>query len=132
MQFAFSEVISKFSNDLGVNKLEIVETFNKPDSSQIIGGTIISVKNFGPFHLLVTFEMDGLLVRFMNAYKIFPKLIENDIKKSKPLDILSEFMDKFGLEKDIPGVGKKKIFVDVQRKTFFQGILDIEKYNSAV
>lgn len=132
MQFAFSEIINRFSDALGVTKFEIVETFNKPDSSSILGGTNISMKNFGNFHVLITFQMDNDIVRFMNAYRIYPQLFQKDLRKMKADAVLFEFMEAFGIEKEIPGIGKKKIFADPQRKAFFQGILDIDKYSNAV
>jgi len=132
MQFAFSEIINKFSDILGVTKFEIVETFNKPDSSSILGGTIISMKNFGNYYVLITFEMDANVVRFMSSFKVYPQLLDRDIKKMNAEDVMFEFMEKFGIEKEIPGVGMKKIYSDPQRKMFFQGILDIDKYTNAV
>ena len=132
MQFAFSEIINRFSDALNVTKFEILETFNKPDSSTVLGGTNISIKNFNNFHVLVTFQMDNDLVRFMNAYKIYPQLLQKDLKRMKADAVLFEFMETFGVEKDIPGVGMKKIYADPQRRTFFQGILDIDKYSNAI
>jgi|SRR3989344_1119431 len=132
MQFAFSQIIDRFSNALGVSKFEIAETFNKPDKSSILGGTTISLKNFGNSYVLITFGIDGQIVRFENAFKIYPQLLDKEIRKMKAEEVMFEFMEKFGIEKDIPGIGKKKIFADPQRKAFFQGILDIDKYSNAV
>ncbi len=132
MQATFSKVINQFHEIFGISKSEIEEVFYKPDITDIMGGTYTSVKHVDGFSILITFEMTGNVVKIMNAYKIFPKMIEKNILKMKAGEILFEFMEKYGTEADIPNIGKHKIFFDPKRRLFFQGILDVEKYMKAV
>lgn len=133
MQFVYSELVTRFQDVLGTPKLLVEETFNKPDATDVAINKCVSIKNFGEFYALVIFEMDGQVVRFMNAYRIYPQLFNGtDISRMKPTDILKEFMNTYGISKTIPGVGECKFFVDRKMNIFFPGILDIEKYLEAV
>ena len=129
MRFSYDEVIDRFQEVLGTPKMLIEETYNKPDNTDIVVNRYISIKNFGDFYILVIFEMDGLVVRFLRAYRILPKLLDGmNIAKSKPLDVLTAFMEKYGVPKEIPQFGEHKIFVERSMKLFFPGVLDIDKY----
>lgn len=129
MRFSFSELLNRFQELMGTPKELIEETFNKPDATDTAVGKYISLKNFGNYSILIIFEMENESVRFLNAYRIYPKLLEGlDISKMKPLDILTEFMNRYGIAKDVPGFGEHKIFIERNHKIFFPGILDIEKY----
>ena len=129
MQFYYSDIITRFQDVLGTQKVIVEETYNKPDATDIVISKMISVKNFGDFYSLVIFEMEGLSVRFLNAYRIYPKLLDGtDISKMKPLEMLTEFMNRYGISRPIQGFGEQKIFVDRKLKIFFPGILDIDKY----
>ncbi|MEM7814030.1 MAG: hypothetical protein QXK48_00390 [Candidatus Aenigmatarchaeota archaeon] len=133
MQFIFSELIERFHELLGTPKDLILETFNRPDATDFVLNKCISIKNFGNFYLLIIFEMDDQLVRFSNAYRIYPQLLNGfDISKMKPVEILEEFMKKFGILKLIPAYGECKFLIDKKNKIFFPGILDIEKYLQAL
>ena len=128
MQVTFSKVINEFHQTFNLDKSEIEEVFYKPDTTDIMGGTYVSAKHVDGFSILITFEMSGNNVKIMNAYKIFPKMLEKNIFKMKAGEILFEFMNKYGTDVDIPNVGKHKIFFDHKKRLFFQGILDIDKY----
>jgi len=129
MRFFYSELINRFQELLGTPKELIEETFNKPDATDIVINRCISVKNFGDYHLLIIFEMDDQIVRFLSAYRIYPQLLDGvGIANMKPLEILTGFMNKYGMSKTIPGFGEHKIFIERKSKIFFPGILDIEKY----
>jgi len=133
MQFYYSDIITRFQDVLGIQKVIVEETFNKPDATDIVVNKMISVKSFGDFYLLIIFEMDGQIVRFLNAYRIYPRLLGGaDISKMKPLQMLTEFMNRYGISKPIQGFGEQKIFVDRKLKIFFPGILDINKYLEAI
>jgi hypothetical protein len=133
MEFHYSELILNFQEHLGVSKFLIDETFNKPDASDIVVNRCVSVKNFGEYYILVIFEMDGQVVRFLSGYRIYPKLLDGaDLTKMKPLDILQEFMNRYGLSKQLPGFGEHKFFIERRLKLFFPGILDIDKYQEAL
>lgn len=133
MQINYSELIEKFQEQLGTPKDLILETFNKPDSSEVVKTKYISIKNFGDFYILIVFEMDDKVVRFLNAYRIYTKLLDGaNISKMKPLAVLTEFMNRYGIDKDIPRFGKHKIFIEKSMNIFFLGILDIDKYLEAV
>jgi hypothetical protein len=126
--FAYSEFINRFHDMLGVEKPEIEEVFNKPDVTDIIGGNFVSVKRYEHYAVLITFHESGDFIRFASAYKILPKLFDKDIMKMKPSELLFTLMEKYGRETDMPGIGRCKIFIDVSRKIFFPGVLEIEKY----
>jgi hypothetical protein len=133
MQIVFSELIERFANLLGTPKDLILETFNKPDATDFVLNKCISIKNFGNFYFLIIFEMDNELVRFSNAYRIYPQLLNgSDLGKMKPVEILEEFMNKFGIVKNLPIYGECKFLIDKKSKFFFPGILDIEKYLEAL
>jgi hypothetical protein len=129
MRFSYDEIITRFQDTLETPKMLIEETFNKPDATDIVVNRYISIKNFGDFHMLIIFEMDGLIVRFLRAYRIHPKLLDGfNINKMKPIDVLTEFMNKYGIAKEIPQFGEHKILIERKMKIFFLGVLDIEKY----
>lgn len=133
MQVIYSELINMFQDLLGTPKELILETFNKPDATDIAVNRCISIKKFDDFYLLIIFEMNDEIVRFISAYRIYPKLLNGvDISKMKPLEILTEFMNMYGVSRPIPGHGEQKIFIDKSLKIFFPGILDIEKYMEAL
>jgi len=131
MQIAWSKMIEQFAPQFGISKLQIEDAFNKPDSTYTIGGNYISIKYYNGYGLLVTFFMQGNKVHFMNAYKIFPDMIRVKIDGASALEILVDFMDGFGMDVEIPGVGMGKTHVNEGTHSFFQGILDIEKYVTA-
>lgn len=132
MHLHYSHVIEKYSVPLGTTLDMVEDAFNKPDKSDILGGTYISIKFYNGFLILITFYMKDNDVFFENAYKIFPNMVSVDVEKASALDILENFMQSFGMEVDVPKIGRYKIFKDVQQRIFFQGILDIEKYNAAL
>lgn len=132
MQFVFSELIERFNELLGTQKELILETFNKPDATDFVLNKCISIKNFGSFYILIIFEMDDQLVRFSSAYRIYPQLLNGFDKDKRPVEILEEFMRKFGVTKLIPAFGECKFLIDKKAKIFFPGILDIEKYLKAL
>jgi hypothetical protein len=129
MRFSYDEIIDRFQDVLATPKMLIEETFNKPDGTDIAVNRYVSIKNFGDFYLLIIFEMDGQIVRFLRAYKIHPKLLDGmNIAKAKPIDVLTAFMEKYGVTKAIPQFGEHKILIDRKLKIFFPGVLDIDKY----
>lgn len=133
MLVSYSELINRFGEALGITREMIQETFNKPDATEIVMNRYVSVKMFGDMYILIVYEMSNAAVRFLNAYRIYPKLLEGvEIYGMKPLGILKEFMDRYGMGKEIPGFGEKKFFVDRTSCISFFGILDIEKYMEAV
>lgn len=131
MQVLWSKVIETFAPKFGISKGQIEDAYNKPDRSDVIGGTYISVKFYTGHALIITFFMDRDRVHFMNAYKIFPDMLSVDVSKAGALQILQDFMDRFGVETDVPGVGKVRMHVDEANRRFFQGILDVERYFAA-
>jgi hypothetical protein len=133
MNFSYSEVIDKFQDQLGTPKELIVETFNKSDATDIVGDKCVALKRFGDFYILITYGMEGNYVRFLNAYRVYPELLEGvDIPKLKPLQVLKEFMNRYGVSKSVPGFGEVKIFVEKNVNVVFFGILDIDKYLEAI
>jgi hypothetical protein len=132
MHFAYSSLITNFQESLGLSKDIIEETFNKPDLTDVIMNRCISIKNFVDYFIIIIFEMDGQTVRFLSAYRIYPKLLDGiDISKMKPVDVLKEFMERYGMSKAILRFGERKFFIE-KGVAFFPGILDIEKYLEAV
>jgi hypothetical protein len=133
MQIIYSELINQFHELLGTPKELVLETFNKPDATDFVSNRCVSMKNFGGFSLIVVFETENDIVRFTNAYRVYPKLLDGmDISKMKPVEVLTEFMNRYGVSKSLPGLGEYKIFIDRKAKIFFPGILDIEKYLEAL
>jgi len=133
MQFVYSELITRFKDLLGTQKELVEETFNKPDATDIVMNRCVSIRKFGDFHLLIVFEMNGQVVRFLSAYRVYPKLMNGmDIGKMKPIEVLTEFMNRYGVSKQIPGLGERKILFERAMRVFFPGILDIEKYLGAL
>ena len=132
MRIFYSELIEKFQDVLGTPKELIEETFNKPDATDIVITRYISIKNFGDYYILVIFDLDDKAVRFLNAYRIYQRMMDGkDISKMKPLEILTEFMNRYGIPKEISGFGEQKVFVEKTLKIFFSGVLDIERYLEA-
>lgn len=131
MQIVWSKTIEQFAPKFGIPKERIEDAFNKPDATSTVGGNYVTVKFYNGYAVLVTYFMQGNKVNFMNAYKIFPDMIKVNVDKASALEILVDFMDGFGAEVDVPGVGRVKTFVDEASKNFFQGILDVEKYVAA-
>lgn len=132
MMFSYSEIIERFKDVLGTPKELIEETFNKPDATDVVKIIYISIKKFYDSYTLITFEMDDKIVRFLNAYKIYPKLLDGmDISKTKPVDVLREFMNRYGVSKDVPGLGEQKFLIDRKSNIYFFGVLDIDKYQEA-
>ncbi len=133
MNLVFSDLILKFQDQLGVSKEMMEETFNKPDATDSVLDKYISYRIFGNFLVLVVFEMDGQFVRFLNAYRIYPQLMDGfDISRAKPMDLLKEFMNRYGIAKVIPRFGEQKFLIVKDANVFFPGILDMEKYLEAV
>jgi hypothetical protein len=133
MEFLYSGLIANFMDILGTPKHAIDETFNKPDASDILTDKGVSMKDFGDHWMLIVFHLDDQDVRFMNAYRVYPKLLPGvDFKKPKPIEVLKAFMEKYGMEKEVPGHGPIKFFVERGSNVFFPGILDIEKYVAEV
>jgi len=133
MRFAYSELVTRFEEPLGIRKDIVEETFNKPDATDVFADKCISIKNYGDFYMLVVFEMDGQVVRFLSAYRVYPKLLDGfDIPRMKPVDVLKEFMNRYGIPKMIPKFGEQKILIERKTNIFFPGIVDIEKYLEAV
>lgn len=131
MQIAWSKMIDEFAPKFGLSKPQIEDTFNKPDSTYTIGGNFITVKFYNGYAVIVTYFMQGNKVHFMNAYKVFPDMLKVDVKSASALDILVDFMSGFGMEVDVPDVGRVKTYVNESSRHFFQGILDVEKYMAA-
>lgn len=131
MQITWSKMIEEFAPKFGIPKQQIEDAFNKPDSTYTISGHYITVKYYNGYALLITFFMQGNRVTFMNAYKVFPNMIKVDVNKANALEILVDFMNNFGLDVDVPGVGKVKTHINEASHEFFQGILDVEKYTAA-
>jgi hypothetical protein len=133
MQFVYSELITRFQDLLGTPKELIEETFNKPDATDVVMNRCISVKKFDKFNFLIIFEMNDEIVRFLSAYRIYPVLLNGaDMSRMKPLEILTEFMNRYGVGKQIPGIGERKVLFERRMGIFFPGILDIEKYLEAL
>jgi len=152
MNFSYSELIEKFKDVLGTPKELMEETFNKPDAVDIVKNRYVSIKKFrnlsgdfdGDFYIITISESYDTSVRFLNAYRIYPNMlndvVQNDdgvnvdtteiskISEMRPLDVLKGFMNRYGLAKAIPGFGERRIFVEKNVDVFFFGILDIEKY----
>jgi len=129
MHYYYSELINKFKDTLGTPKEMIEETFNKPDATDVVVNEYISIRSFGDYYIIVIFEMGDTSAKFINAYRIYPKMLDGmDIGRSKPFDVLKEFMNKYGIAKDIPGYGQQKIFVKREMRVVFLGLLDVEKY----
>jgi hypothetical protein len=131
MQIQWSKTIEQFAPKFGISKEQIEDAFNKPDSTEGVSGNFITVKFYNGYMILITFYMQGNKTFFMNAYKIFPDMLKTDLNKAKPLEILTDFMNNFGMDVDVPGVGKVKTYVNEVTHDFFQGILDVEKYLAA-
>lgn len=133
MRVFYNELLNRFQELMGTPKELIEETFNKPDATDVVIDKYVSIKNFGDYYILIIFEMADEVVRFLNAYRIYPKLLDGaDIAKMKPLEILTEFMNRYGVAKAIPSFGEHKIFIERRLNIFFPGILDIEKYLEAL
>ena len=128
MPIRWSRVIERFAPDFGISKAQIEDVYNKPDKTSIIGGNYVSIKFYQGHAVLITFLMYDTNVELMNAYKILPDMLTVDVDKADALEILVDFMNNFGMEVDVPNVGRVKIYVDKGNRKFFQGILDVEKY----
>lgn len=131
MRIVWSKTIENFAPKFGISKAQIEDAFNKPDKSSVVGGTYVTVKFYNGYAMLITFFYAQDKVHFMNAYKVFPNMVKVDVDKANALEILVDFMNGFGMEVDLPGVGKVKTHVNEAGKEFFQGILDVEKYFQA-
>lgn len=133
MLILYSELVNKFQDKLGTPKELIIETFNKPDATDVVKNKYISIKKFDEFYILIIFETIGNDVKILNAYHINSKLLDGvDISKMRPLDALKEFMNRYGMIKSVPGIGDHKIFVEKNTNVYFLGILDIDKYLEAM
>jgi len=133
MQIIYSELIARFQEPLGVSKDLIEETFNKPDATDVVSNRFVSIKNFGDYYILIIFDADDKIVRFLYAYRIYQKMLDGtEIGKMKPIDVLKEFMNLYGITKNIEGHGEHRILIERKSNIFFPGILDIEKYLEAV
>ncbi len=129
----YSELIDRFGESLGTPKELIRATFNKPDAAENVMGRFIAVKEFSEFYMLVIYEVDGLTVRFLNAYRIYPQLLRGFVVHgSRPSDILREFMKNYGVVKGVQGMGNYRFLVDRKNNVLFLGILDVEKYMNDV
>jgi hypothetical protein len=131
MQTVWSKTIEQFCPQFKLTKEQIEDAFNKPDKTESVGGTYVTVKFYSGYAVAVTFFMQGNKTHFMNAYRIFPDMLTVDVDKAGALEILQNFMENYGMLVDVPGVGKVKTHVDLAAKKFFQGILDVEKYMQA-
>ena len=131
MQIVWSKMIEKFAPQFGIPKAQIEDTFNKPDKSEVFGGVYTSVKFYQGYAMLITFFYESEKVHFMNAYKVFPDMVKIDLDRANAIEILQDFMDGYGMEVDVPGVGKVKTHIDDQGRKMYQGILDVEKYMTA-
>ena len=133
MQIIYSELITRFQEPLGVSKDLIEETFNKPDATDVVSNRFISIKNFGDYYILIIFDADDKIVRFLHAYRIYQKMLDGaEIGRMKPIDVLKEFMNLYGITKNIEGHGEHRILIERKLNIFFPGILDIGKYLEAV
>lgn len=133
MNFLYNDTITKFHEQLGVTKELIEDTFNKPDATDVIVDKAISIKNYGQYYILVVTSMADRVVRFLNAYRIYPKMLDGvDIGSMSPTDALKAFMEAYGLEIELPMLGMQKFFIERKRNVFFPGVLDIEKYVETV
>jgi hypothetical protein len=135
MHVYYNDIIDKFQEMLGTQKDLIEDTFNKPDLTDVIIDKYISIKNFGDYYILIIFDMDerAKSARILYAYRIYQKMLDGtDISKMKPLEVLTEFMNRYGISKEVPGFGQQKIIIKKAPKVFFPGILDVEKYLEAV
>jgi len=129
MEFLYSGLIANYMDVMGTPKHAIDETFNKPDASDVLTDKGVSMRDFGDFWMLVVFQLDDQNVRFMNAYRIYPQMLPGvDLRKPKPIEVLSALMDKYGIEKEIAGYGPRKLLIEKGSKIFFPGILDIDRY----
>jgi len=129
MEFLYSGLIANFMDVLGTPKHAIDETFNKPDSSDVLADKGVSMKDFGDFWMLVVFQLGDQDVRFMSAYRVYPKLLPGvNMQKAKPFEVLKAFMEKYGIEKEFPGHGPCKFLIERGSNIFFPGILDIDRY----
>jgi hypothetical protein len=133
MMFRYNDLIEKFADSLGTPKYIIEETFAKPDRTDVAIDKYISVKDFGEYSILIIFDTSGNDVNFLRAFRIYHRMLDgasdpNVRRKMKPLEMLTMFMEKYGICKAVPGHGEKKILIDKPMNIFFPGILDIEKY----
>jgi hypothetical protein len=134
MKFLYNDLTNKLIEAMGIPKWFVEETFNKPDVAEIMSSKCISMKNFGEFYMLVILEIDERndVVRFISAYKVFPKLLDGvNIPKTKPVDVLKELMNRYGIVWNVPKFGPQKFMIERSQNVFFPGILDIEKYMEA-
>lgn len=131
MQIVWSKMIEQFAPKFGLTKEQIEDAYNKPDKSDVFGGIYATVKFYQGYAVLITFFYEADKIHFMNAYKVFPDMVKVDVNKAGALEILKDFMENYGMEVEVPGVGKVKMHIDEQGKKMYQGILDIEKYMSA-
>ncbi len=128
MQIIWSKTIEDYAEKLKLNKLEIEDTYNKPDKNQSIAGVYVSVKFYNGYAIIITFFYKDNKTHIMNAYKIYPNMITVNIDEVTPIEILENFMNNYGMEIEVEGIGKIKIFYDEANKKFYQGILNVEKY----
>jgi len=129
MRFLYSGLIANFMDVLGTPKHAIDETFNKPDSSDVLTDRGASIKHFGDYSIIIVFHLDGQDVRFMAAYRVYQQMLpEVDVRKSRPLDVLKALMEKYGIEREFSGHGPCRFLIERGSNVFFPGILDIDKY----
>src|SRR4030043_1445974 len=114
MRVYYNELVEKFHETLGTPKELIEDTFNKPDLTDVIIDKYISIKNFGDYYMLIIFDMDerAKSARILYAYRIYQKMLDGiEISRMKPLEVLTEFMNKYGIAKEVPGFGQQKIII---------------------
>ena len=128
MQIVWSKIIEEFGPKFGLSKEQIEDTFNKPDKTESNGGIYVTIKYYTGYAVILTFFYENNKAHFMNCYKVFPDMLTVDVDKVTSTAILQDFMERFGMETDVPGIGRVKTHLDEVNHKFFQGILDIEKY----
>jgi hypothetical protein len=135
--FRYNELIERFADALGTPKAMIEDTFAKPDRTDVAIDKYVSVKEYGDYSMLIIFDTSGNDVNFLRAFRIYHRMLDGLMdssvrKRLKPIDVLTMFMEKYGICKAIPGQGERKILIDKPMNIFFPGILDIVKYQKDV
>jgi hypothetical protein len=131
MRFKYNELVEKFAGMLGTPKDMIEDTFAKPDKTDVAIDKYISAKSYGGFSIIIIFDTEGNDVHFLRAYRIYNGMIEGGqaaMAKMKPLELLTKFMQSYGIPREIPGRGEHRILIDKPMNIFFSGVLDIDRY----
>lgn len=115
-----------------LGEYQVNECFEDPSDEFSMGPFTIMKRMIGDkcAILMYTNEQSGI-PKLEAVYRVYQDFIKSTLVSVAPVQMLREFMDKFGIETETK-FGKTKCLINIEEKIFFGGKLNHELYLDAL